>query len=284
MMRGCKFVAAIYCVVLLAACASRPPASATATLAQASTQRGAQSFARGDMEAAQREYLTALRIAESLDDKPGRAAASLSLSRIASQSGRPADALSAVNSVFAEKAFLPPALLVTAHGRAAALYLAEGKPQSLQQSSAQLAEADALCAANCPDAGALLVLHARLALAQQQTAIALKYANDALASAALAATTPPALNPQANAERANALRVRAEAQLAGTQNEAAITSATEALQLDRALGLADRVLLDLRLLSRAHQQAGAEQMARHYETLAARAQSAGQALRGAQAD
>lgn len=272
--------AAILC--LLCACASRPPASQSATLASTSAQRGAVAFARGDLETAQREYKTALYIHESLDDLPGRAAALLSLSRIASQAGRPADALAAVNQVLADKAFLSPALRVTALGRAAALQLGQG---AAQQADQLLAEADMVCAGSCADVAALTVLRARSAMAQQQPAAALRFANTALAMGNLAASNPPTLRPQANAERANALRVQAEARLASGQPQSALGALTEALDLDRALGLPDRVLLDLQLLSRAHQALGAGDVAQHYRVLANRAQVAGKALRGdAQAD
>lgn len=264
-------------MTLLAACGSKPPANnAAATFAQASMQRGANAFVNGDLSGARHEYTRALNVYESLDDLKGRAGALLSLSRIASQSGNNTEALATVNKVLAEPTSLDSTTLVTAHGRAAAIYLAQG---NTAMADGQLASASALCGAACAEAGALTVLRARSALAQQQPAAALQLAGQALAMPGLAASSPPTLKPQASTERANALRLQAQAQLALQQPAAALAPASESLQLDRALGLAERVLLDLRLLSQAHAAAGAGDSARHYQLLADRAESAGKALR-----
>jgi tetratricopeptide (TPR) repeat protein len=266
---------------LLCACAQKPPASAAASLAASSAQRGAQAFARGDMAAAQREYATALRVHESLDDAPGRAAALLSLARIAAQTGRPAEAQEAIDQVLADAARLDPALLATAHGRSAALRLAQGDAEGAE---APLARAAALCAGTCADAGALAVLRARLTLARGQPAAALAQLQAALALPGLAAATPPTLRPQAGAERANALRLQGQAHLALGQAEAAAGAAQAALDLDRALGLSERVLADLRLLAEAAAARGDAAGAVRYRQLAARAEAAGRALRGLQPD
>lgn len=272
-----RFMLPALIATVLAACGSKPPANnAAATFAQASMQRGSNAFVHGDLAGARHEYTRALNVYESLDDVKGRAGALLSLSRIASQSGNNTEALAAVGKVLADSSSLDSATLVTAHGRTAAIYLAQGDAGMADR---QLASALTLCGAACPDAGALTVLRARSALAQQQPAAALQLAGQALAMPGLAASSPPTLKPQASAERANALRLQAQAQLALQQPGAALEVASEALQLDRALGLAERVLLDLRLMSRAHAAAGAGDSARHFQLLADRAESAGKALR-----
>ncbi|MBC7436843.1 MAG: tetratricopeptide repeat protein [Bdellovibrionales bacterium] len=262
--------------VLLAACAQKPVISPAVSLAQASAQRGAQAFARGELPGAQREYTTALRVYESLGDTPGRASTLLSLARIAAQAGKPAEALAAVDQVLADPALVDVPTRITAHGRAAALHLAQG---NIPLTEKHLADAAALCAASCADAGAITVLRARAALAQQQPAIALRLASDALALPALALVTPATLKPQASAERANALRVQAQAQMALGAPALASSAALAALELDRALGLADRVLPDLQLLAQASRELGATDAAQRYQALAERAQAAGRALR-----
>lgn len=272
-----RLMLAALTTAVLAACSSKPPATnAAATFAQASMQRGSSAYLRGDLTGAQNEYTRALNIYESLDDMKGRAGALLSMSRIASQSGNNTEALAAVGKVLAEPSALDSATVVTAHGRAAAIYLSQGNTVMADQ---QLASATALCGATCPDVGALTLLRARSALAQQYPALALQLTGQALAMPTLATSNLPKLKPQASAERANALRLQAQAQLALQQPGAALVAASEALQLDRALGLADRVLLDLRLLSQAHAAAGAGDSARHYQLLADRAESAGKVLR-----
>lgn len=267
-------------VFALFACTTRPAISPTATLAQTSSQRGAQAFARGDLAGAERDYNTALRIHESLGDNAGRAAALLSLSRIAAQAGRHEEALLVVEQLLADQPSLmalTPATQITAYGRAAALHLAK---TNTQQADQYLAQADALCLSVCADAGVLTVLRARSALVRQQPANALALANEALGLPALAAVSPPNRQPQASAERANALRIKAQALAALGQTQNASSAATEALELDQALGLADRVLPDLLLLAQLHKTLGANELAQHYETLASRAQAASQALRG----
>ncbi len=270
-------LAFLFAGVFLAGCAQKPVMPAAQSLAQASSQRGAQAFARGDLLTAQREYATALHIHESLGDTPGRASALLSLARIAAQSGRTADAVAAVDQVLADGPQLDLPTRITAQGRAAALQLSQG---STQKADEHLAQAGVLCAGTCADAGALAVLRARSALAQQRPADALKLVSDALVLPALAAVTPPTLQPQAGAERANALRLQAQAYGALAQPQAAANAATAALELDRGLGLADRVLIDLQLLARMHKAQGQDAQAAQYQLLADRAAAAGKALRG----
>lgn len=268
--------------MLLAACAGKAPVpSPAASQARTATERGAQAFARGDLASAERDYRRALLVHESLGDIAARSSVLLSLARIAAEAGRPADAMAAVQQVLADQALLPADTRVTAHGRAAALHLGMAETMLADQ---QLALAAALCVARCADAAALTVLAARSALIQQQPGKALQLAGEALAMPALLAASSPALpgnNPLASAERANALRVQAQAQLGLGQAQAAATAAAEALALDQALGLADRALADLELLSLAHQAAGNSTQAGHYKILAMRAQAARRALRGA---
>lgn len=277
MNRRANIMNASVALCMLGACGTPPAISPAATLAQASTLRGAQAFARGDLTGSRREYTTALHIHESLGDTQERAATLLSLARVSAQAGQGADALTKVNKVLADQAQLGAPMVITAHGRASALYLAQGDTQRADQ---HLIQATTACAGACADAGALAVLRARLALAQQQPAQALKLATDALGMPGLATATPPTLRPQASAERANALRVQAQAQSALGQHDAAAVAASAALDLDRPLGLAERVLLDLQLLANAYEALGATALARQYQSLAERAQAAGLALRG----
>lgn len=253
----------------LVACGSKGPAkpvNITAERAVAGTQRGAAAFARGDLGIAQAEYAAALRLYESIADTEGRAATLLSLARIESQAGRPQEALAAVRQVLAEGASLGNATRVTAHGRAAGLYL---EMQDAASATAQLDAASALCGAGCGDAAALTLLRARVALARGQPDEALRLASGALAT--LAADS---------AERASALRIQAQAHAAAGRHDDAIAAAQQALGIDRSLGLPGRVVLDLDLLAQAHKAKGADAQARRFAELAARARAAGRALRG----
>ena len=268
-------VACLMLALLLSACSQTPLVSPAASAAQASAQRGAQAFSKGDLGIAQREYTTALHIHESLGDSAGRASSLLSLARIYAQTGRREDALATVQQVLDDPVPPSTATLITAHGRAAALLLAKGDTKN---SDIQLAQAAALCGSGCSEAAALTVLRSRSALLQQQPAAALKLASNALGL--LAVSTPPVRQPQVSAERANALRVQAQAYAALGQHAAAAESAKAALELDRALGLADRVQLDLDLLAQTYSALGAPALSQQYLTLANRARAASRDLRG----
>ena len=264
---------------LLSACSTAPPVSPAAAQAQNHTLDAAQAFARGDLSGARRDYGQALALHEALADTPARAAVLLSLARIASQSGQPDEAMALVLQVLAEGTGLPASTRATAHGRAAALDLAQSRPEQAVQ---QLDQADRLCAAACADAGALTVLRARVALSQQQAPRAIELAQAALALPALAVGEPPTLTPLAGAERTTALRVRGLAELSIGQAAQAVVSASAALRLDRELGLIDRVTPDLQLLAQAHRQLGHEDLSRQYQLLAERARLARGQLRGPQ--
>ena len=259
----------------LTACTQVPLMSPAVTAAQASSQRGAQAFSKGDLAVSQREYTNALHVYESLGDSAGRASSLLSLARIYAQTGRSDDALAAVQEVLNDPVPAGTATLITAHGRAAALLLAKGDTKNANM---QLTRAVALCGSGCGETGALMVLRARSALLQQQPAVALKLASDALGL--LAASTPPVRQAQASAERANALRVQAQAYAALEQHAAAAEPAKAALELDRALGLADRVQLDLDLLAQTYSALGVPTLSQQYLTLAERARAASRDLRG----
>ena len=184
--------------------------------------------------------------------------------------------------MLADKAMLTPEVLATARGRAASLYLLQGDAATAQT---HLSEAQSLCAARCTQAAALAVLAARIALANKDAVGALKLATDALTLPAMAASTTPLLQPQASAERANALRVQAQAHAALKAAQASATAADGALQLDRSLGLADRVAMDLQLLADAHRALGNAEKASEYRQLAERSAAANAALTsGAQSD
>lgn len=259
----------------LSACTQAPLMSPMVTAAQASSQRGGQAFLKGELAVAQREYTNALHVYESLGDSAGRASSLLSLARVYAQTERSEDALAMVQEVLNDPVPAGAATLITAHGRAAALLLAKGDTRN---ADLQLKQAAALCNPGCSDAGALMVLRARSALLQQQPATALKQAGDALGL--LPAFKPPERQPQASAERANALRVQAQAYAALGQHAAAADPAKAALELDRALGLADRIQLDLDLLAQTYSALGVPSIAQQYLTLAERARAASRELRG----
>lgn len=258
----------------LSACATAPTLSSTAALAVSRESSAAVAFGRGDLDAARRDYRHALALHDALGDLPARASVVLSLARVAVQAGQLDEARALVDQVLADAGTLPVQTRINAHGRAAALALARAEPSP---AAAQLDQAQRLCAQACAEAGALTVLRARLALHQQQAPTAIALANTALALPMLRAAATAA--GQADAERANALRVRGEAELSLGRAAEAVASVSAALDIDQALGLAERVGADLQLLATAHQQLGQTDLAQHFQRMAERARQARELLR-----
>jgi tetratricopeptide (TPR) repeat protein len=167
-----------------------------------------------------------------------------------------------VNAVLQNANGLPKDVLVTAHGRAAALAMDSDVPRA----AAHVQSAELACAGTCTQLSAIAVLRARTELATNNASAAVASANAALTSA------------QNNNDRANALRVRAQAQAAQNQHAQVIADAQQALQLDQELGLAERVLIDLQLLQRASAANGDTASAARYDALAQRAAAAATTL------
>ncbi|MGH8755128.1 MAG: hypothetical protein ACREU0_04785, partial [Burkholderiales bacterium] len=112
-----------------------------------------------------------------------------------------------------------------------------------------------LCAGSCSTQAALLNLHARAALARADNSAAIEWAARAQSAA---------VDDRGRTERANALRVIGEARLALGEQRAAIQALEQALALDKALGLPQRIYSDLMLLGRAHAALGEREAARGY--------------------
>jgi tetratricopeptide (TPR) repeat protein len=253
-------------VLLLGACAGAAKPNPTTQRADASMQRAAQAYARGDLDAARRTYREALRLYESIADVDGRARARLSLARIEATAGDAAGALASVESLLADPVGLSPGLAILARGRAAALALGLGRVEPAGQ---WLQAARAACAGACPERAALEVLEARRLLATGQTGAALARVDASLVGL-----------DDDSADRADAQRVRAEVLLALGRGADAVGAAGTALSLDQARGQGDAVAADLTLLARAQTTLGDAEAAARYRTLAERARAARRALLG----
>ncbi len=289
MMRPLTLLVALTAPILIAACASGSSANsandaknAAANNATAQAERmsarAAASYRAGDLSAAQAGYEGAALIYESLALAQPQAVARLSAARAmaesASNAAGTAAALALVQKVLADGADLNLDTRITAQGRAAALHLQLHQQQAsdaaaqLAAAAAQLQSAQAACNNACSQAGALLVLRARLELAQGNGAASVATSTQALALASAADA----------AGRANALRVRAQAQAVLGAHAQVIADAQEALALDRSAGMAGRVQLDLQLLAAAHQALGQTEAAQRYAALAARGAQAQQRI------
>jgi trimeric autotransporter adhesin len=283
MMRWATWLVAAIATISIASCASNTPASGSndvknatnARIAQAQSMstRASASYSAGDLNAALAGFEGATLIYESLAMAEPQAQARLSAARVMAESSAIAAGLQAalalVQKVLADSADLSMETRITAQGRAAALYMqlhASGAADQLSLASASLQSALVACNTTCSQASALLVLRARLELAQGNGAASVASSSQALAAA------------QDNASRANALRARAQAQALMAAHTQVIADAQEALALDRAAGFASRVQLDLQLLAAAHQALGQTEQAQRYAQLAARSGQAQQRM------
>lgn len=249
----------------LVACSSTPPAkvdSAMVQTAQNMERRAAQSFARGEWDAAASTFESAAWVYETLALPEPQARARLSQARAVAEGGRVDQALPIVLDVIEQSSTLSSGTRATAHGRAAALLMASDAASAERH----VQDAIAACASTCAQLSALTVLRARVQLASNQAGQAGATAGQALAAAAN------------DTDRANALRLRAQAQAALGQHAAALADANQALALDQALGLPERVMADLQLLQNASTALGDAAAAQRYDALIARARSAAAAL------
>jgi tetratricopeptide (TPR) repeat protein len=272
-------------ISFIAACASsagiKPP-NARISAAQTMERRAAQAYAAGDADSAATTYESAALVYESLALAEPMARARLSAARAVAEAGQAEQALAIVSAVLAQPQALSPSTQIVAHGRAAALYLAQGSapatasttvPTSapyLASATAHWQSASALCAQACAEQAALWVLRSRIDLAQGNPSVAVQSASTALAVAQNHTT--------ASTEQANALRARAQAHNALNQHVQTVADAAAALALDQDAGSAARVLSDLQLLAKAHEALGNADQAARFALLATRAQAASRVL------
>jgi hypothetical protein len=260
-----RTVCVLFATFLIAACASNTDVkqdNAAIKAAKSMERRAAQSFAAGEYNSAAAGYESAALIYETLALPEPQTRARLSQARALTDAGQAPKAQEVVNAVLQNANGLPKDVLVTAHGRAAALAMDSDVPRA----AAHVQSAELACAGTCTQLSAIAVLRARTELAANNASAAVASANAALTSA------------QNNNDRANALRVRAQAQAALSQHAQVIADAQQALQLDQELGLAERVLIDLQLLQRASAANGDTASAARYDALAQRAAAAATTL------
>jgi tetratricopeptide (TPR) repeat protein len=276
-------------VLVLAGCASAPPPDPLSRQWAQAMQRGHQALARDEAAQAEREYTRARWLAESIDNRPGRAEAVLSLAAAIEAGGRDAEALALLQALLAADEGLSPAGRVVAHGRAGALCLSLSTPECAQR---HVQAAHALCAGTCEHRHAVGVLRARWALSTGQVDQAQELATQALAQLPAAAPTTEPTGRRLLGERANALRllarvhlVRAQGAPAGApaqgaqavahaQAAQAIAHAQDALEIDRSLGRAAHALASLDLLAEAHERRGDAVQAGQWRERAALARQA----------
>jgi hypothetical protein len=260
-----RTVCMLFATFVIAACASSADVkqdNAAVKAAKSMERRAAQSFAAGEYNSAAAGYESAALIYETLALPEPQSRARLSQARALTDAGQAPKAQEVISAVLQNTNDLPKDVLITAHGRAAALAMDSDVPRA----AAHVQSAELACTSTCTQLSAITVLRARTELASSKPSSAVASANAALLSA------------QNNNDRANALRIRAQAQAALNQHAQVIADAQQALQLDQELGLAERVLIDLQLLQRASAATGDTASAARYDALAQRAAAAATTL------
>ena len=258
-------------LLLVGGCASKPPADPVSRQWAQAMQRGHEALTRGDAGPAEREYTRARWLAESIDDRPARAEAVVSLAAAIEAAGRDAEAFAVLQALLAADEGLTPGLRVVAHGRAAALCLSQASPDCART---HVQAAHRQCAGTCEHRFSVAMLRARWALSAGSIDEAQALAQEVLAQLPAAPTPAEPAGRRLLGERANALRLLARVHLARGLPAPAVAQALAALDLDRELGRLAHVLASLELLAEAHERLGDGAQARKWRERAALARQA----------
>ena len=242
-------------VALLVAGCSSPPARTTNTAHEAAlalNQRAARALQRGDKLQALALYEQALTVADSVEDFDTGGATLLNLAAVHARLGQTAQAHQRVDRILRSRSRYAGALQAQAAARKALLYLdAPDLAAALQWTD----KAEAGCAAPCALAATLTDVRAHVALER----------GDAAAAAALAVrASAQAESAQQSAEQANAQRLLGRAQMRLGDHVAAAAALQRALDIDRALGLPERIALDLLHAGDNEQRRGQKPAARDF--------------------
>lgn len=220
---------------VLAGCAGTPlePLPPLKLQALEAETQGARRFEQGRFDVAVAQFKEAQRLSRSLDDDAGLTRNFEHQARSELAAGLPQAAQATLASVPTSQRSISTGLLQAQ----AALAL-----QDNAAAHTTLQELRERCQA-CAQSAAMSVLQARLALAQAQPAAAEKL---------LQPTLKPLAEQQEQRELANVWRLLAQAQTLQQRHAEALASAQQALSLDRALGLPDKIAADWQLMAQVH--------------------------------
>ncbi|HET9735012.1 MAG TPA: hypothetical protein VFP62_07045 [Burkholderiales bacterium] len=255
-----RHFAALLACALLAACARAPapstpeqPAKVPSSAAMEANRRAEVALRRGDLEVAALHYREALRRSLALEDADGIAANAINLSIVLQRQGKLEEARASLAPLL-ERATLSYAAERRAQAalRRAVLDLDERRTAG----AAEWAErAAAWCGQPCALAAAIQNVRGQLALEAGRHGEAAEAAKGALAAARAVSD---------DAEAANALRLAGMAAIAAGDGAGALAPLTEALAIDRNLGVPRKLTLDLIGLGRASALQGERDAARAY--------------------
>jgi tetratricopeptide (TPR) repeat protein len=226
--------AAALFALLAAGCGTPAPKPNAAQQAYAaSSQSAARQLARGDLAQARALYERALAQAEAVEDFSLAGAALLNLALVHQRSSELAAGHARVERIVAAPQRYGAALHAAALLRSGLLH---ADARDLDAALQAAGRAEAACPPPCASAAAIADLRAHVALERGDAAGAIAQAERAVALAAQA---------QHDAEQANALRLLGRARSRNGQHAEAAAVLAQALDIDRRLGLPERIALDL---------------------------------------
>lgn len=218
----------------LMGCASAPaPLPPLKLQALEAETQGARRFEQGRFDVAITQFKEAQRLNRSLDDEAGVARNLEHQARSELAAGLPQAAQATLATISIAQRSISTGILQAQ----AALSL-----QDFAAANITLQDLRARCKA-CAQTAAIAVLQARVALAQSQADVAEKL---------LLTTLKPLAEQDEPRELANAWRLLAQAQAQQHRHTEALACAQQALSLDRALGLPDKIAADWMLIAQLH--------------------------------
>lgn len=256
--------AAFLCLAaaLLAGCGSSPPPRPPVALERASSadRQARRALRDGDLTVARNLFEQSLRLQQSVDNLPGVAIAAINLAAVYHKMNNDEMALRLLDSILGDKTTpYPPELRSSAAFRKAVIFVDGAN----KDAGAAVESAAQACPKSCEFTPGIYNLRARVALGAKDysSAVALgKQAGDAAGDD--------------KEELANARRYSAAAEAQLGQHGAALEHYLAALELDKQLGMSERIAEDLDGAAGALKQLGRTDEAASYARRAAAAHDA----------
>lgn len=247
---------------LLPACSSTaPPAAAPEPALRAQAQEleadGVRRLARGDYTAALGRLSEAARLQQSLDDVAALARVQLGQARAQLALGQAKEALAHAQAAAENAPGMEPLMLQ------AQAHLALGQASQARGILDRLA---LQCAASCDELGSLRILQARAALAGGQAQESMAHAKAALAILR---------DKKDETQAGNAWRIMGVSHLMLGDLPAALAAAQTSLEIDRRLGLPEKIARDWLLVGDVQRKSGAPEATQAYRRALSVAQAAG---------
>jgi tetratricopeptide (TPR) repeat protein len=248
-----KFILLLVIAGLLAACGSAPVVRQPLAIEQArSADRDARKALQdGELQLARQDFARALTLQRSLDDNAAAATSMINLATVTHRLHDDVSALAWLDAVLLEQdGIYPQQLKLTAAFRKAVILTDQAR---LTEAESTLQSAEKTCAGQCAMSAGIDALRARLLLLN----------GDAQGALVLAQRASRQDNA-GKAERANAVRIVAAAEEKLARPAPALQHYREALEMDKALGLGERIGEDLNGMSRVSAQLGMDREAAEY--------------------